>query len=88
MACAAFSWKERKQLGLDSSAYKELLRKKQPVYEFSKEFDLTGWENVTGKEFKISRVSTPEDVAAVVAFFVSADADYVNGQKINLNGGG
>ena len=34
------------------------------------------------------RVSTPEDVAAAVAFFVSADADYVNGQKINLNAGG
>ncbi len=34
------------------------------------------------------RVSTPEDVAAAVAFFVSADADYVTGQKINLHGGG
>lgn len=33
------------------------------------------------------RVSTPEDVAAAVAFFVSADSDYVNGQKINLHGG-
>lgn len=33
------------------------------------------------------RVSTPEDVANAVAFLVSADADYVNGQKINLNGG-
>ncbi|MFW2850612.1 SDR family NAD(P)-dependent oxidoreductase [Sphingomonas sp. TX0543] len=34
------------------------------------------------------RVSTPEDVAAAVSFFVSADADYVTGQKINLHGGG
>lgn len=34
------------------------------------------------------RVSTPEDVAAAVAFFVSADADYVNGQRICLHGGG
>ena len=34
------------------------------------------------------RVSAPEDVAAAVAFFVSADADYVTGQKINLHGGG
>jgi 3-oxoacyl-[acyl-carrier protein] reductase len=33
------------------------------------------------------RVSTPEDVAAAVAYFVSADAEYVNGQKINLHGG-
>jgi 3-oxoacyl-[acyl-carrier protein] reductase len=34
------------------------------------------------------RVSTPEDVAGAVAYFVSADAEYVNGQKINLHGGG
>ena len=34
------------------------------------------------------RVSTPEDVANAVAWFVSADADYVTGQKINLHGGG
>jgi NAD(P)-dependent dehydrogenase (short-subunit alcohol dehydrogenase family) len=33
------------------------------------------------------RVSTPEDVAAAVAYFCSADAAYVNGQKINLHGG-
>ena len=34
------------------------------------------------------RVSVPEDVAAAVAYFVSADGEYVNGQKINLHGGG
>ncbi|UVO51767.1 SDR family oxidoreductase [Sphingomonas sp. SUN019] len=34
------------------------------------------------------RVSTPEDVAAAVAYFVSADGAYANGQKINLHGGG
>ena len=34
------------------------------------------------------RVSTPEDVAGAVAWFVSAEADYVTGQKINLHGGG
>jgi NAD(P)-dependent dehydrogenase (short-subunit alcohol dehydrogenase family) len=33
------------------------------------------------------RVSTPQDVANVVAFLVSEAAGYVNGQKINLNGG-
>ena len=33
------------------------------------------------------RVSVPEDVANAVAFCVSTDAEYVNGQKINLNGG-
>ena len=34
------------------------------------------------------RVSTPEDVAAAVAYFVSSDGEYANGQKINLHGGG
>lgn len=33
------------------------------------------------------RVSTPQDVANVVAFLVSESAGYVNGQKINLNAG-
>ena len=32
-------------------------------------------------------VSTPQDVANVVAFLVSESAGYVNGQKINLNAG-
>ena len=34
------------------------------------------------------RVSTPEDVAAVVTFMVSSANPYANGQKININGGG
>jgi NAD(P)-dependent dehydrogenase (short-subunit alcohol dehydrogenase family) len=34
------------------------------------------------------RVGRPEDVADVVAFLVSADASYVNGQRIAVNGGG
>ncbi len=33
------------------------------------------------------RVGTPQDIANVVAFLVSDQAFYVNGQKINLNGG-
>jgi NAD(P)-dependent dehydrogenase (short-subunit alcohol dehydrogenase family) len=33
-------------------------------------------------------VSTPEDVAAVVTFLVSAANPYANGQKVNINGGG
>jgi NAD(P)-dependent dehydrogenase (short-subunit alcohol dehydrogenase family) len=35
-----------------------------------------------------SRVSTPEDVAAVVTFLVSDANPYANGQKVNINGGG
>ena len=34
------------------------------------------------------RVSTPEDVAAVVTFLVSSANPYVSGQKINVNGAG
>jgi NAD(P)-dependent dehydrogenase (short-subunit alcohol dehydrogenase family) len=34
------------------------------------------------------RVCTPEDVAGVVAWLVSADAGYVTGQKILVDGGG
>lgn len=34
------------------------------------------------------RVSEPGDVAAVVAFLVSAENAYVSGQKINVDGGG
>lgn len=34
------------------------------------------------------RVSTPEDVAAVVTFLVSSANPYVNGQKVNVDGGG
>jgi NAD(P)-dependent dehydrogenase (short-subunit alcohol dehydrogenase family) len=34
------------------------------------------------------RVSTPQDVAAVVTFLVSSANPYVNGQKVNVNGGG
>ncbi len=34
------------------------------------------------------RVCQPEEVAAVVAFLVSSDASYVNGQRIYVQGGG
>jgi 3-oxoacyl-[acyl-carrier protein] reductase len=34
------------------------------------------------------RVSTPEDVAAVVTYLVSDANPYANGQKVNINGGG
>ena len=34
------------------------------------------------------RVCLPEDVAGTVAYLVSADAGYVTGQKILVDGGG
>lgn len=35
----------------------------------------------------LKRASTAEDVAGVIAFFCSADADYVTGQALNVDGG-
>jgi meso-butanediol dehydrogenase/(S,S)-butanediol dehydrogenase/diacetyl reductase len=35
----------------------------------------------------LGRVGTPDDVAGVVAFLASSDADYITGQAINVNGG-
>ncbi len=38
--------------------------------------------------FPFGHVSVPEDVAAVVTFLVSEANSYVNGEKINVDGGG
>ena len=38
-------------------------------------------------DIPISRVGTPEDVAGLVAFLASGDADYITGQTINVDGG-
>jgi NAD(P)-dependent dehydrogenase (short-subunit alcohol dehydrogenase family) len=35
----------------------------------------------------LQRAGTPEDVAAAVAFLCSADADYITGQTLNVDGG-
>jgi len=35
----------------------------------------------------LSRIGTPYDIAGVVAFLVSGDADYITGQTINVCGG-
>jgi NAD(P)-dependent dehydrogenase (short-subunit alcohol dehydrogenase family) len=44
------------------------------------------WEAVTAK-IPLRRLGTPEDVAAMVAFLASAEAGYVTGQVIHVNGG-
>lgn len=38
-------------------------------------------------EILLGRLCQPEDVAGVVAFLASKDADYLTGQSINVNGG-
>lgn len=44
------------------------------------------WDAVTAK-IPLKRLGTPEDVAAMVAFLASAEAGYVTGQVIHVNGG-
>ena len=44
------------------------------------------WDAVTAK-IPMKRLGTPEDVAAMVAFLASAEAGYVTGQVIHVNGG-
>lgn len=39
------------------------------------------------KNIPIGREGTPEDVAKLVAFLASSDADYMTGQAINIGGG-
>jgi 3-oxoacyl-[acyl-carrier protein] reductase len=39
------------------------------------------------KNVPMKRMGTPEDVARVVAFLCSKDADYITGQVINVDGG-
>ncbi len=39
------------------------------------------------EQIPLSRVGTPNDIAGVVAFLASSDADYITGQVIHVNGG-
>jgi meso-butanediol dehydrogenase/(S,S)-butanediol dehydrogenase/diacetyl reductase len=39
------------------------------------------------RNIPIGRVGTGEDVAALVAFLASEDAEYITGQTINIDGG-
>jgi D-sorbitol dehydrogenase (acceptor) len=39
------------------------------------------------QQVPLKRAATPEDLAGVVAFLCSSDADYITGQAINVDGG-
>jgi NAD(P)-dependent dehydrogenase (short-subunit alcohol dehydrogenase family) len=41
-----------------------------------------------GESSPFGRVCTPEDVAGVIAFLVSADAGHLTGQRVAVDGGG
>jgi len=56
------------------------------------ETDMTrGWDQRTLErltaQVPAGRLGQPEDVAAAVAFLASADADYITGQTLSVNGG-
>jgi NAD(P)-dependent dehydrogenase (short-subunit alcohol dehydrogenase family) len=58
----------------------------------AKQADATGVsiEDIVAEKIKnipLGRFGTPEDVAGVVAFLCSSDADYMTGQAINITGG-
>lgn len=44
------------------------------------------WEAVTAK-IPLKRLGTPEDIAAMAGFLASAEAGYVTGQVLHVNGG-
>jgi len=45
------------------------------------------WQQRAKQESLRNRWGTPEDVARVAAFLASADADFINGQIVPINGG-
>ena len=38
-------------------------------------------------QIPLKRPAQPKDIAGVIAFLVSEDADYITGQVINVSGG-
>jgi meso-butanediol dehydrogenase/(S,S)-butanediol dehydrogenase/diacetyl reductase len=46
-----------------------------------------GWIEKTVEGIPLKRAAKPDDIAAVVSFLCSADADYITGQAINVDGG-
>ena len=46
-----------------------------------------GREEQVAASYPLQRLGTPDDVAAAVAFLASADADWVTGQVLTLDGG-
>ena len=82
-------------IGLAKALAKEVARDGITVNALAPGMIETPFLNATTEELKemyrartpLGRVGTPEDVAQVCAFLVSAGADYITGQVISPNGG-
>ncbi|MCQ4636965.1 SDR family oxidoreductase [Anaerovorax odorimutans] len=48
---------------------------------------MTRKEGVTTEGIPLKRAAVPEEVASVITFLLSADAEYINGTTIDVNGG-
>jgi 3-oxoacyl-[acyl-carrier protein] reductase len=49
--------------------------------------DFEVWKLAAARDIPVGRIGQPEDVAAVASFLCRAEADYVSGQVIYVNGG-
>lgn len=82
-------------IGLTKSVAKEVARKGITVNAVAPGFTETGMlktipESVKDqilKQIPMGRFAIPEDIAKVVVFLASDDANYITGQVINVNGG-
>ncbi|OHB59044.1 MAG: hypothetical protein A2Y12_18390 [Planctomycetes bacterium GWF2_42_9] len=61
--------------------------KMAPQYAIKRNICVDHVRDYLANRIPLGRLCTPDDVAGVVAFLTSADADYMTGQAINITGG-
>ena len=91
----AYSASKAGIIGLSKSLARELGGKNIRVNAVSPGFietDMTAFLSDEGRQkvkdrIPLARLGTPGDVAGIVAFLVSEEADYITGQVIRVNGG-